>query len=86
MCWDNAAMREDRQQAYFDSILMAVSEAGGRVTRRELVALVASDLPDMGDTAWHVGRMVGAMVRGHCLVREGDAVRLNSRPDDQLNR
>jgi hypothetical protein len=86
MCWDNAAMREDRRQAYFDSILMTVSEAGGQITRRKLITLVAADLPDMGDTAWHVDRMVVAMVRGHCLVREGGRLRLNSRPDDQLNR
>ena len=86
MCWSKAAIRADRQQAYFDSILMTVSDAGGRITRQELIALVAVDLPNMGNTAWHVDRMLGAMVREHCLIREGETFRLNSHPDAQLNR
>ena len=86
MCWDTAPMREDRQQAYFDSILMAVSEAGGRLTRRELIALVADDLPAMGNTAWHVDRIVSAMIRGRCLIRKDGVISLNSSPDAQRNR
>jgi hypothetical protein len=86
MCWDTAAMREDRQQTYFDSILMAVSEAGGRLTRQELIALVAEDLPAMGNTAWHVDRMVCAMIRGRCLIRKDRAISLNSSPGAQRNR
>jgi hypothetical protein len=83
MCWDDAAMREDRQQAYFDSILMAVSEAGGQLTRRRLIALVAKDLQDMGNTAWHVDRMVGVMIRGRCLIRKKGVLTLNSAPGAQ---
>jgi hypothetical protein len=79
-------MRADRQQAYFDSVLMAVSEAGGGLTREELIAIVAKDLPGMGDTAWHVDRMVAAMVRERCLVRKAGVITLNSSPGAQRNR
>lgn len=80
MSWDNAAMREDRQQAYFDSILMAISDAGGPLTREELIAIVAEDLPRHGNTAWHVDRMVAAMIREKCLVRKNDSLSLNHAP------
>ena len=86
MCWDKAAIREDRQQAYFDSILMIVSESGGEVTRQQLIEQVSADLPHMGNTALHVDRMVRAMVEGRCLVWDGEKLRLNSRPGDQQNR
>ena len=86
MCWDNAAMREDRKQAYFDSILMAVSEASGDLTRPRLIALVAKDLPKMGNTAWHVDRMVSTMIRGRCLIRTNGLLSLNSSPDAQRYR
>jgi hypothetical protein len=86
MCWDTAVMREDRQQAYFDSILMAVSEAGGRLTRRKLLAIVTKELPRMGNTAWHVDRMVSAMIRGRCLLLKDGAIVLNSTPGAQQYR
>jgi hypothetical protein len=44
MSWDKAAMREDRRQRYFDAILWAVSEAGGLLTRKRLLTLVAKDV------------------------------------------
>jgi hypothetical protein len=86
MCWDKAAIREDRQQAYFDSILMAVSEAGGQLTRQRLLALVARDLRAMGNTAWHVDRMVSTMIREGCLIRKKGLLSLNSPPDAQRTR
>jgi hypothetical protein len=86
MCWDNAAMREDRKQAYLVSSLMTVSEASGHLTRQRLIALVAKDLPAMGNTAWHVDRMVSTMIRGRCLIRKNGLLSLNSSPDAQRNR
>jgi hypothetical protein len=79
-------MREERQQAYFDSILMTVSEAGGSLSRQKLIRLVATDLPAMGNTAWHVDRMVATMVRDRCLIRRDGVICLNSPPGAQLNR
>lgn len=86
MSWDKAAMRESRKQAYFDSILMAVSDAGGGLSRKRLIERVREDLPHMGDTAWHVDRMVSTMIRERCLIRKGGLLSLNSPPDAQRNR
>ena len=84
--WDGAAVREGRKRAYFDAILVAVSEAGGSVPRDRLIATVAGWLPGMGDAAWHVDRMAAAMVRAGSLVREGGRFSLNSPPGAQQNR
>lgn len=86
MCWTKAAMREDRQQAYFDAILMNVSETGGNITRERLIKKVARELKKMGDTAWHVDRMVATMIRGRCLVRKKDKIALRTVPGAQTFR
>lgn len=86
MSWSKAAMREERQQAYFDSILMIVSESSGGITRKQLIKKVARDVRNMGNTTWHVDRMVSTMLREKCLVRKGELLALNSTPGAQQNR
>jgi len=86
MSWDKAAIRESRKQAYFDSILIAVSDSGGGLSRMRLIERVRDDLPQMGDTAWHVDRMVATMIREKCLIRKNGLLSLNSSPGAQKNR
>lgn len=86
MNWTKAAMREERQQAYFDSILMIISESGGGINRKQLIKKVARDIRNMGNTAWHVDRVVSTMLREKCLVRKGDLLALNSTPGAQQTR
>jgi hypothetical protein len=86
MCWSKAAMREERQQAYFDSILMIISESSGGISRQQLIKKVARDLRKLGNTNWHVDRMVSTMLREKCLIRKGELLALNSFPGAQQNR
>lgn len=79
-------MKEDRQQLYFDAILFIVSEAGGNLSRKSLIAQVKKEIRNRGNVAWHVDRMVANMIRERCLVRKGKLISLNSSPGAQLMR
>ena len=78
MCWEKAKIRKERQQAYFDAVLITVSELGGNVSRKQLIKEVRKIVSEMGDVAWHVDRMVATMIRGKSLVRVGDRLLLKT--------
>ncbi|HVJ87533.1 MAG TPA: hypothetical protein VM452_17875 [Caulifigura sp.] len=86
MSWTKASMRKDRQLAYFDAVLMAVSDAGGGLSRSKLIRQVAREVRGKGDTAWHVDRMVATMLRERDLVRTNGLLSLNTSPGAQQNR
>lgn len=86
MSWDKAAMKEDRQQLYFDAILFLVSDAGGKLSRKSLIAQVKKEIKGQGNVAWHVDRMVANMIRERSLVRQGNLLSLNTTPGAQLTR
>lgn len=89
MSWHTAAMREDRKQPYFDAVLLSVSELSGQATRDSLLKLVTEMLAeesDMGNIAWHVDRMVAAMLRDGSLARRGGRLTLTAPPGAQQSR